>query len=396
VPFLTLANPIPVFIVGLIALVTAQLLVRNNDMAEAHKFSSIDGLRGLLALLVFVHHSDYWYHYIHQQGWIPSGTVFFNNLGQTSVCLFFMLSGFLFIYKLLDGRQSEINWLKLYCSRFLRLTPLYLCVVISMIIIILLEDHFTLKENIETFTRKVTKWLFFTAQAHPDINAHPDTHLMTAGVTWTLAYEWYFYFSLPLLAVFIGAKTKANTGIWLIASCLCIFAISMEIKLLYGFLGGGVAAFVAWHKDIQKYFSAKYGNWIVAAGLIICYGFIDPFYQWAPYLRLIILTLCLAYIACGTSLFGLLTCRAARSLSTISYGVYLLHGLLLYMIMNHVIPIQTRLNLNEQNYWLIIFVCTPCLIGLATLSWYLIEKPAIACTGKLANYLEGLHQGKAN
>jgi peptidoglycan/LPS O-acetylase OafA/YrhL len=393
VPFLTPANPIPVLFVLIIALFSAQLLVREDQATAEHKFVSIDGLRGILALLVFVHHTDYWFHYIHQEGWVPTGTIFFNNLGQTSVCLFFMLSGFLFTYKLLEGRCNEINWLRLYCSRFLRLTPLYICVVVLMIVIILLESHFTLKEDMEIFIRKVTKWLLFTAQGHPNINKHPDTNLMTAGVVWTLTYEWYFYFCLPLLAVFIGTKSKTNSGIWLIGSCFIAFSINMDTTLLYGFLGGGAAAFIAWQKDTRQYIRKQHGNFVLPIGLILSYAVIDPSNSGAHYLKLIILTICMAYIACGSSLFDLLNLRATRALSTISYGIHLLHGLLLYMVMSHLIPTSTRINLSEENYWLIIFACTPFLIGLAAASWYLIEKPAIKFTAKLTQYLEYVHKG---
>ena len=84
---------------------------------------------GVMALAVFVSHSSIWYFYLRTGTWdVPPSNVY-TQLGQGSVTLFFMITGFLFWSKLLDGRQQPIDWSRLYLSRALRLGPLYLVAV---------------------------------------------------------------------------------------------------------------------------------------------------------------------------------------------------------------------------------------------------------------------------
>ena len=46
----------------LVALTTIYLMSRVLDIGgPAHRFAPIDGLRGFLAIMVFMHHSAFWY-----------------------------------------------------------------------------------------------------------------------------------------------------------------------------------------------------------------------------------------------------------------------------------------------------------------------------------------------
>ena len=385
---------LPAFLVTLIALISARFMVRDTSATDNHEFANIDGLRGFLALFVFLHHSTYWFNYSHLNGWSGTNSGLYNNFGQTSVCLFFMLSGFLFSYKLLEARTKEIDWLKLFCSRFLRLTPLYFTLVAVILALIAFESGFVQFDDVSQLRSNIFSWLLFTAPGHPDINSHANTHLMVAGVIWTLPYEWYFYFCLPALGLLLGAKSKVNSGIWLILSVACILSFTswqLDITLLWGFLGGGIAAQVARTPWLRQLHQGRGVNWVLLAGLIIAYTVFD---NGSFYTRLLILTVCMSFIACGANLFGILDNRAARALSTVSYGIYLLHGLVLYLVMNYGLSAQLRQSLSEPQYWLVIFICTPILVGLSTLSWYWIEWPAIKSVSKLSNFLRKLHTDK--
>lgn len=382
---------LPALLVTLIALVSALLMVRDTSATDSHEFASIDGLRGFLALFVFLHHSTYWFNYSHVNSWVGTNSGLYNNFGQTSICLFFMLSGFLFTHKLLESRNREVDWLKLFCSRVLRLTPLYFTVVIVILIIVAVKSSFVQYEETNILRNYIFDWLLFTIPSHPDINAFSNTHLLVAGVIWTLPYEWYFYLCLPALGLLLGAKSKPNSGVWLILSVACIISFTswqLDGTLLWGFVGGGTAALVARSPWLRQLHQGRGANWVLLAGLIIGYTVFD---NSAFYTRLLILTACMSFIACGANLFGILDNRAARALSTVSYGIYLMHGLVLYLVITHCFDAQTRQSLTEPQYWLVIFACTPIIVGLSALSWYWIEWPAIKSTSKLANFLRNLH-----
>ena len=84
-----------------IALATAYLIkfIYKQDSSRG-RYQTIDGLRGFLALSVFIHHSSVWYNYIVNGVWeIPSSNLF-AHLGSTSVSFFFMITSFLFVSKL--------------------------------------------------------------------------------------------------------------------------------------------------------------------------------------------------------------------------------------------------------------------------------------------------------
>jgi peptidoglycan/LPS O-acetylase OafA/YrhL len=93
-------------------------------------FPNLNGLRFIAALLVIIHHleqiksiskiDNYWH------------TPFVNIIGRLGVLLFFVLSGFLITYLLLEEERiyTKINVKKFYIRRILRIWPLYFLIVI--------------------------------------------------------------------------------------------------------------------------------------------------------------------------------------------------------------------------------------------------------------------------
>ncbi len=379
------------FLAVVLALLCSRLFLRNLSIPGSHTFASIDGLRGFVAFFVFLHHARFWFNYAHGRDWASAGSPLFVMFGQVSICIFFMLSGFLFTNKLLQGREKGVDWLALYCSRFLRLTPLYICMLCFLLLVVAIKTHFTLLEDTITLRSNIYDWLLFTIPGAPEINTLPGTSRIVAGVTWTLCYEWYFYFSLPVIGVLLGVKSKGYFTLWLILSCLCLFTFSqlgLDVNLLFGFAGGAFASFVANTEQLKKIFSRPDGSWIVLFGILGCFA-AEP--SGSYYVRLIVMSVCLAFIACGSNLFGLLTCRPARLLSTISYGIYLLHGILLYVVFMIILPLEVRITMTRAQHWLVIFCCIPVLIVWAGIMWHFVERPAIKFTPVLIDVFRGVY-----
>ncbi|GIV43810.1 MAG: hypothetical protein KatS3mg035_0933 [Bacteroidia bacterium] len=104
-------------------------------MSRKIYFENLDGLRFLCFLSVFFFHSfhtdfdyiktNYIYHFIKRD--------LFGN-GNLGVNFFFVLSGFLITYLLIEEKKlnGKINILKFWIRRILRIWPLfYLCVIIG-------------------------------------------------------------------------------------------------------------------------------------------------------------------------------------------------------------------------------------------------------------------------
>ncbi|EOA3368125.1 acyltransferase family protein [Pseudomonas aeruginosa] len=100
-----------------VALATCEFIRRlGSARLPASRFVTIDGLRGYLAFFVFLHHSSIWYYYLKDGLWQLPPSRLYAHFGQTSVALFFMVTGFLFAHKLLHSRGTPIRWLDVYAS----------------------------------------------------------------------------------------------------------------------------------------------------------------------------------------------------------------------------------------------------------------------------------------
>lgn len=171
---------------------------------------------------------------------------FYIHLGQSGVELFFMITGFLFFSKLLEAKAKGGNpdWLRLYVSRVLRLTPLYLVAMAVLFAILAVLSGGKFAESPYLLIRHALQWLAFTVIGNPDVNAIQDTYLVT-GVTWSLVYEWYFYLSLPLLALALRLGPPYRyVGLGLVAAAAFVLRHA-DWHFLVAFGGGMVAALAA-------------------------------------------------------------------------------------------------------------------------------------------------------
>src|SRR6516165_3818265 len=83
---------------------------------------SLDGLRGIAILLVFI------FHYVPRN--FQSPLEFVASLGWSGVDLFFVLSGFLITGILYDSRNARGYFRAFYMRRVLRLFPVYCLAII--------------------------------------------------------------------------------------------------------------------------------------------------------------------------------------------------------------------------------------------------------------------------
>ena len=94
-------------------------------------------------------------------------------------------------------------------------------------------------------------------------------------------------------------------------------------------------------------------------------------------LNVLVVTLVFTLIALGNDIFGLLKINALKVLGEISYSIYLLHGIVLYVMIDLVLGRDFVKGLTVLEYWLMIFGLTPILVIICTLTFKYIEKPFI-------------------
>jgi peptidoglycan/LPS O-acetylase OafA/YrhL len=375
----------PAIFALLFAVTSALMLMRRYGAPPTlGRFSSIDGLRGYLAYFVFLHHSCIWYFYMHTGQWKLPPSNLYTNFGQGSVALFFMITGFLFFSKLIDGRTKGIDWERLYISRFLRLAPLYFFAIFMLFFIVALLSGGILAVPIISLIKGIIRWLSFAILDMPDLNGVSDTFTIIAGVTWSLAYECFFYLSLPILAITVKLRPPVLYILVGFASFVAQIMWHTNYFILMSFLGGIIASFIVRLDWPRKFAVTRLSSFIVLLCISSSFALFPSAYKFYP---LLFLTLAFSLIACGNSLFGILESPVSRTLGEMAYSIYLLHGLILFVTFNFILGIPESKSLSPFTYWLIIWGVTPILIFTCFFSFRYIEQPSMNSVNGLTGWL---------
>lgn len=384
-------SPIPAFAALLFAMLTAYVLARRFAvLPEEGRFVTIDGLRGYLAFFVFLHHSCLWYFYLKTGEWKAPPSNLYANFGQSSVAFFFMITGFLFSTKLINGRTDGVDWLRLYVSRILRLTPLYFLAMGLLFVVVATVSNFHLNEPLLLLLKNAAKWLSFTMLGASDLNGVEKTFTIIAGVAWSLPYEWLFYLSLPLLAFAVG-KTPAMPFLALGVVGVIGFAIyATRYAILWhvlSFAGGISAALLVRHEWFCRLAPTRVSSFVLI--LSVCLAVVLFSSPYAP-VPLFLFSLSFALIAGGNTLFGAFSNLAARALGEISYSIYLLHGLALFVFFNFLLGRDASELFSPSVHWLLIILATPVLVSICFATFYFIERPFMMRTAVVSKRIHSV------
>jgi peptidoglycan/LPS O-acetylase OafA/YrhL len=391
-------NPVSPFLILpalAMALLTTKLFIKfSGKNPPGVKYIPIDGLRGYLAFCVFLHHSSLWYFYLHTGIWTEPPSRLFIHFGGMSVSLFFMITGFLFFQKLINNKTKPVDWLRLFVSRILRLYPVYLVAMLFCFIIIFALSQWEINDRTIPFLHEIFSWSTFTVVGKPPINHTTYMDFITAGVTWTLIYEWLFYLSLPIIGL-IFFRSKVNFIIILLSVAL-VFVIYRYNLLkpinFYSFGAGLVAAFLIRWKKFCAFIPGKIFSVIALLCLIATVYFFDTPYNMFP---LTLIAIAFIIIAGGNSLFGLLSNKVSRMIGQISYPMYLLHPILLFVTFRFVLGFDNTSQQPVTIYWLMISACASALILICFAVHYFIELPVMNSTGKVTGRIRKvLHHKK--
>lgn len=361
-----------------VAFIVAKFIVSIQSKTDNNekRHSGIDGLRGFLAIGVFVHHAVIWRNYCVTGNWEAPTSNFYNQLGQTSVALFFMISGFLFVKKLMENRTFGINWSHFFVGRIVRLVPLYYFSLIIIVVTSLRLNDWTLNTTLGEFLSDIGQWMAFTYFERPSLNGLFEAQIVNAGVVWSLAFEWLFYFSLPLIGLFV-LKVKPHVvyvSLGIVFVLLYYWSVGgFYYAQLHSFAGGAIVA-VLWH-----YFGKKIqtSHHVFAVLIIACGVMVSQYHSADDLYCKIFITLLFGLIAFGNTFFGILTTSAFRLLGTISFSVYLLHGIVLFYACEYMVGKEFIKGLSDPMYVAFVLVLVPILVVISLLTYRYIEFPFI-------------------
>lgn len=316
---------------------------------------SLDGVRGLAILAVLTVHSG------------------LNHYGGAGVDVFFVLSGYLITGILLNERieTGRVGFKNFYMRRWLRLFPALLLLVLLYLLAAKLM-HMHVNEAVkDSFIALfyISNWTRAFGSIHPDYLGH----------TWSLSVEEQFYLIWPPLVLLLykllgrtwkaagvcvlGAVTIVLYRWWMIkhGATMARFSNGLDTRMDTLVAGAAIAFFTP---KLPRLVSAAL-TWVAVGAFVVYFGgwYHDSF----------------EYVLIWTVLLlvGLLNARAgivARLLSLkplvwigrVSYGVYLFHYPIMKWMIIHNWSVRDKT-----------VVGSALGFGLATLSYYLVERPCL-------------------
>ena len=361
---------IPYFIISALLLVLAALILRLSPFYRSicielpkSQFEPIDGLRGYLALAVFYHHAVISQHYFQTWTWEANDSTFYPIAASIGVSTFFMITGFLFWNKVIKT-EGKINIQSFYTSRIKRLAPAYFASISLVILIAFAYHNFQLWEQPGLLAKNILPWFAFGLLELHNINQYPRTSIINAQVIWTLAYEWKFYLALPLISI-----AWRGYAFFIMLTLMYVYGMLIkDVSMIRYFAYGIAAAYFLSKFDMKNLFSGKTAS-MIAMLLLISAFFIPPSYRQFLYFLFFVI------VAGGNSLFGLFSNAPAKLLGTISYSVYLFHGIVLFIIMhgmNRFLPVA---DLNEIHFWMLTTASGLLTVMLSCITYRFIEHP---------------------
>ncbi|HEX4985715.1 MAG TPA: acyltransferase [Burkholderiales bacterium] len=206
-----------------------------HDAVAGH-IDWLDGLRGIAALWVFLSHAQ-----------ILSGAPYVPVLswGGLAVDLFMVLSGFLMMHHYLLRRAREpwghpSTWGTFWIRRFFRIAPLYyLLLVVALAAGPWIGAH---RDAIAAaWPSTATSALRYTDQSTTNVLLHasfafgllPQYSFRSPLPDWSIGLEMQFYAVFPFLALLFDRLGALRTGLLLMAACLALKLLFRDFFLAF-------------------------------------------------------------------------------------------------------------------------------------------------------------------
>lgn len=211
-------------------------------------------------------------------------------------------------------------WREFYWSRAKRIYPLYLAIFVLVAMISLSFRPF----EWGAWWRFTGQWLLFQNASYQGF----QSHLIIAGVQWTLVYEWAVYTILPLMHMIYHRKITWQWVAWL-AIVFSGWVIYFHTQTRYFWLFALALPAVCLRPVLSRLVQSFSRSSLISMILLTIYIFAyTPAYSWEQRLCLMIW---FAMLISGFDFKGLLQHQGLVKLGEWSYAIYLLHGLVLFM-----------------------------------------------------------------
>jgi peptidoglycan/LPS O-acetylase OafA/YrhL len=303
-------------------------------------FPGLNALRFIAATLVIFHHLEQYKLWGNQQSlW---GQTFIDALGHKPVSLFFVLSGFLITYLLLEENRDKgtINMGQFYLKRVFNILPLYFVIVIIALTIIPLFSGFAFSDMPSPNSPMVIISLVLIL---PNLLRISFPTLIGANQLWSVGIEEQVYLIWPLLVrrfekniivflfMFIFIKLAIH-GVMLHGLSISNAPWLMKVEILYALFpveqmaAGALGASFIFHKkeNILKHMGTPITG-ILALALIIGDSFIHLDHFLTPLIEGILFMIIIYKVTIHKWIYKPLENNVLHDLGSISFGIYIWH-----------------------------------------------------------------------
>ncbi len=340
-----------------------------NANASKARYGALDGLRGILAISVLFQHAVTNYAYFSTGTWVITDLRFYRHLGGESVILFFMITSFLYWSKAIASK-GKLDIYALYRSRFLRLAPLYLFSALLVTIFAFAQMRFSMLSPF-IFIKDILSWLSLGIVTTTTVNGVSIIPI-NAGIHWTLHFEWIFYLLLPVTALVLRNKISSIVALPAFLVFLYFFAPDWGywVIFVFGMAAAHIVARIPVTSTKANWVRSKWAAIIPILAVVLVYFMQAEPYSFAQYCVTFIALLTFIY---GNTLLGLLRTRAMVFLGTISYSVYLMHGIVLFIVLHGVNYFVKIITLNPWQFWTLIFLSAILTVIVSAVTYRYIE-----------------------
>lgn len=310
-------------------------------MSKFLHFPNLNALRAIAALLVLIHHAEQFKDVFKLDNYwnIP----FIQVIGKLGVVLFFVLSGFLITYLLVNEEKltkKKINVKSFYIRRILRIWPLYYLIIFLSYFIFPYLDILSV-DNISTEILSIKTFLLY-------IFMLPNMVLSNFGVVpyasqaWSIGTEEQFYLIWPLLFI-LFRKNKMLLMLSVIIGYIGVkYYLTINPKNPFGInllafwntfnidcmaIGGLTAILSFRNSKILKYVNNNYVFYLISliVILLMIFGVNFGFFHYEIYA--ILFAIIILNLATNKALATILENKIFNYLGGISYGIYMYHSI---------------------------------------------------------------------
>lgn len=323
-------------------------------------FKGLDTLRAIAALVVVFGHIELLKNKNSIPNLIDNNFILFPS-GHIAVILFFVLSGFLITYLLVNEKEKtgEISFRKFYMRRILRIWPLYYAIILLSYLLIDAEYDF--------------KTILLCLSIFPNLAHALGSGWSSSPQIWSIGVEEQFYLFWPLVLLLLPERK--------VIIALLIFFVGYSIlPHLFGFINvrtfqneelGGVVTKIFYGTKfncmaigaLMGFAMAKKQTWIniFSNDIVALFTFLLSFSLWVFRFEMKYFTDEFFSILFAIMIVGVVSSktinidtRITRFLGKISYGIYMYHWIIILLALKYIEYSGNDLLFNLELYLVVI------------------------------------------